>query len=395
MNTSAQRVLLVDSSLFSAPYDRALASALAHQGAEGGGVEVELLGRPLRPGEPSFAGEPFAFTATCYRLAEGPAASLPAVVRLPLKAVEHVVALAALELRLRRREVDVLHLQWLALPSIDRWLVRRLRRWVPVVLTVHDREPFQGAASSSLQRTRHHVWQLADALVVHTAATAAHLRALGADPERLLVVPHPPLALPPGLVPSPFSAPVQTIVLFGELKPYKGLAVLLEALAQSPAQHLRLIVAGRPRMEVASLVGRARALGLGDRIEWRLHRLAEPELAEVLGRADAFVLPYLQADASGVLALVLALGRPVVASRVGTMAEVLDDGVSGLLVPPADPGALALALQRLTDDATAERLALGAGQALQKLGTWEAVAESHVALYRRLIAERVSRTTPP
>lgn len=384
------RVLLVDPSLFSAPYDRALGAGLAHEG-----LEVELLGRPLRPGERSFEDEPFRFAPRCYPLAEGAAARLPAGLRLPLKAVEHLVALTQLERRVRRRPVDVVHWLWLPWPLVDGWAIRRLRRLVAVVLTVHDRQPFQGAAVSPLQRRGRGAWKAADALVVHTAEAAAHLRAAGAEAHQILVVPHPPLALPADLQPSQFVPPVRTLVLFGELKPYKGLEVLLEALARTTTTQLRLIVAGRPRMEVAALVDRARAIGLGDRIEWRLHRLDEPELAEVLGRADAFVLPYLHADASGVLALVLALGRPVVASRVGAMAEVLEDGVSALLVPPGDVAALAHALDRLGDDRTASQLAHGTALALRQIGTWDAVAARHVGLYRKAIAQRLSRTIAP
>lgn len=388
--TTRLRVLLVDPSLFSAPYDRALAAALVKQG-----IDVELLGRPLRQGERSFAGEPFRFTPRCYQLAEGAAARLPERLRLPLKAFEHLLALTALERRLRRHPVDVVHWLWLALPVLDGWVLRRLRRRIAVVLTVHDREPFQGAAVSRLQRRGRESWKATDALVAHTEQAAAYLRAAGADTHEILVVPHPPLELPAGFEPSAFAAPVRTLVLFGELKPYKGLEVLLEALAQTTTPQLRLVVAGRPRMEVAALVDRARTLGLADRIEWRLHRLDEAELADVLGRADAFVLPYLHADASGVLALVLALGRPLVASRVGAIAEVLEDGVSALLVPPGDVGALAQALDRLVDDGTASKLALGTAEALRRIGTWEAVAASHVGLYHKVLAQRLSRTITP
>ncbi len=388
MTSPAPRVTMIDPSLFTAPYDRALAAALAARGAA-----VELLGRPLRPGEPSLAGGGFAFDPCFYRLAEGAAARLPERLRAPLKALEHLAGTAGLPRRLRGNRPDVVHLQWLPLPWWDARIVRRLQRLAPVVLTVHDTEPLRGAPSSSLQLGGGTAWRAADALVVHTAAGANRLRRAGIPDDRVHVVSHPPLPLPAGCTATPFRPPVRTLVVVGELKPYKGLDVLLGALGRlGPGAPLRLLVAGRPRMDVEPLRRLAHELALGGRVEWRLRRLDDTELAEVLLAADAFVLPYRRADASGVLSLVLALGRPMLASRVGAMAEVLEDGGSALLVPPDDPAALAEALGRLTDDATATRLAASSGIALRRLGSWDQAAARHLELYRQLIADRTSRT---
>jgi glycosyltransferase involved in cell wall biosynthesis len=179
---------------------------------------------------------------------------------------------------------------------------------------------------------------------------------------------------------------VRTIVLVGELKPYKGLDVLIEAVGLlGTSSNQTFIIAGRPRMDLDVLRRRADSLGVGDRFEWFPTRLDDERLAEVLTRADAFVLPYHHADASGVLSLVLALGRPVVASRVGAMADLLDDGVHALVVPPSDAQALAGALSRLSNDGVAAKLAAGSTSALARLGDWETAADRHLELYHRLV----------
>jgi glycosyltransferase involved in cell wall biosynthesis len=113
---------------------------------------------------------------------------------------------------------------------------------------------------------------------------------------------------------------------------------------------LRIVVAGRPRMDIHPLTARIRALGLTEQFELRLKRLSEEEMAMLFAETDAFVFPYRQIDASGVYYLVKSLGKWLIASRVGVFAEedVSSEGL-GALVPPEDVPALAHALQRAVE----------------------------------------------
>ncbi|MCZ6832117.1 MAG: glycosyltransferase [Acidobacteria bacterium] len=129
----------------------------------------------------------------------------------------------------------------------------------------------------------------------------------------------------------------------------KGLDILLEAMAllaagKGPAADLRLEVAGGPASVATELAARATALGLGPRIRF----LDEvPDAAAVLARWDLLLLPSRREGFGLVLAEAMASGRPVIASRAGGIPEVVDDGKTGLLVPPGDAPALAGALERL------------------------------------------------
>lgn len=370
-------VHLVDPSLFTGPYDRALAGALAETG-----IEVRLWGRPARPGEVRGAVQP-AF----YRFSEGASGRrLPERLRLGIKGAEHLLGMGRLARRVKA-DPGIVHVQWLSVPWWDARILGRLARQHPLVVTVHDTAAILALpAGSRDRRAWRQVWSSASAVVVHTREAADRLERAGVAEHRIHVIPHPPLPLPPGLQPTPFRAPVRTLVLFGELKHYKGVDVALEALARTETdegQRLRLIVAGRPRMAVKDLLRRAAVLDLDQRLEWHLHRLDDRQLARVLGRADAFLLPYRRIDASGVLSLVLALGRPVVASRVGAMAELLSSS-SGQLVPPDDPPALARALDELASDAAlATRLAARSREIAADLGTWHESALRHRRVYRK------------
>ena len=85
------------------------------------------------------------------------------------------------------------------------------------------------------------------------------------------------------------------------------------------------------------LRARAEQLGVGDAIDWRLRYVGPTEMAELFQRATAVVLPYRRASQSGVAYLAGAFARPLVATRVGALPDVIEPGISGLLVPPRDP----------------------------------------------------------
>ena len=217
-----------------------------------------------------------------------------------------------------------------------------------MVVTVHDTTPFNGSPTHPLQ-ARGFLAALgaADRLIVHTAAGRRRLAALGIAPERIAVVPHGPLGRAAPRRDRPRGARL-TLVAFGKMRPYKGLDVLVEALARLDADTragLRVIVAGEPMMDLAPLRGRIAGAGLGEVVALVPRRLDEAETGALFEAADGFVFPYREIEASGVFYLVQGLGRWLIASRLGAFAEAIEDGASGRLVRPGDPDDLAAALR--------------------------------------------------
>jgi glycosyltransferase involved in cell wall biosynthesis len=98
------------------------------------------------------------------------------------------------------------------------------------------------------------------------------------------------------------------------------------------------------------------------------------DVPALFGSARVVVLPYLTASQSGVAHLAMTFGRPVVASDVGDLPEVVIDGTNGLIVPPGDPAALAQALERLlTEPSVAAEMGL-AGQLRARVDAdWQSV----------------------
>jgi len=165
--------LLVDPSLFTGAYDLALT-----EGLEANGVSARWATRPLRPGEtceiPADLVEPvFYLGASGSAKIEGKAAQVR-------KGMSHLRSLRRLIALRDRLGPDIVHFQWILLPVADSVAIRRLRRETPVVITVHDTTPFNGAPTSRLQLLGYGaVLRLADRLVVHTRQGREALVAAG------------------------------------------------------------------------------------------------------------------------------------------------------------------------------------------------------------------------
>lgn len=349
------RVVLADPPAYTPPYDHELASALARAGAE-----VELVTAPFRFGETP-AANGYRRSEVFYPLSSRLFRRSRA--RLPLKALEHPLGLA----RLRARRADVYHLQWLALPQLDRWL--RLRG--PTVFTAHDLLPRRSASRRDLWRE---LLRRFDRVVVHSERGREALTDLGADPERLRVVPHPVFASDP-----PRADDGRTLLSLGVIRPYKGLGDAIEATRRIAGA--RLLVAGDPVEPVEPYRERARGVD----VEWRLGYLPEAELERALGEATLALFPYRpELDQSGALLRVLGAGVPAVAYDVGGLADPIRRFGAGRVVPAGDVEALAAAARELLEDAAAlEAARAGARRAREEL-TWDAAAAAHLELYREL-----------
>jgi glycosyltransferase involved in cell wall biosynthesis len=366
------KVQLVDPSAFTPPYDRALAAALAR-----GGAEVELLTSRFLYGP---VPEPNGYRVRECFYRRSAARGLDAPARRAFKAAEHLPDM----LRLRRRiDADVVHYQWLTMPALDARLLPARR---PRVMTAHYVLPSR--PSRREVSTARRMFGGMDAVVAHSEHGAARLREeLGLDPARVRVISHGAFdyftrlpeekPLPAELA----GAAGPVILFFGLLRPYKGLDILLRAFRELRGAELWIV--GNPRMDLAPL-HRLAAEAPG-RVRFVTRFVEEAEVPAIFRRADLVVLPYRDAEQSGVLYTGLAFGKPLVLSSVGGFPEVAATGAARL-VPPEDPDALAEALAELTADLEArERLAAAGRAAAAGPYSWDSIASRTLALYEELI----------
>jgi glycosyltransferase involved in cell wall biosynthesis len=369
------RVQLVDPSAFTPPYDRALAAALSRAGAE-----VELATSRFLYG-PVPAAEGYRVDERFYR--RSAARGLQAPARRPFKLAEHVPDM----LRFRRQaDADVLHYQWLTMPGLDAMLLPSLR---PRVMTAHYILPPR--PSRRQLATARRAFGAMDAVVAHSEHGARRLREqVGLDPSRVRVVHHGAfdyltrLPQEKPLAPELEGAEGPVILFFGLLRPYKGIDVLLKAFRS--VEGAELWIAGNPRMEVDSL--QRLAAEAPGRVRLLTRFVEDAEIPAIMRRADVVVLPYLDAEHSGVLYAALAFGKPLVLSAVGGFPEVAEQGAARL-VPSGDPVALAAVLGELVGDEGA-RTELGEAAARAAAGSfsWDEAARQTLALYGELLEAR-------
>lgn len=377
------RVALIDPSLFTLPYDAALAAGLQAEGHQ-----VVLHGRTPGPDDNATDGAPL--RASFYRVADAPAlARLPRALRLGIKGLDHAWSMQALVRRLRRERPDVIHFQWLPLPVVDRRFLGRLRAIAPLVLTVHDTNPFNGNPTGTLQKLgARAAFADFDRLIVHTEQGRARLLAHGEGRDRIAVMPHGLLGRASAhAAADPMQGEV-TFLLFGKIKPYKGADLLIEAFARlDPAlrAQARLRIVGKPYMDLEPLYQLARRHGVSDRVAVEPRFVGDEEVGGIFGPGVVASFPYREIEASGVLSLAITFGRPILAARLGSFIEAVQDGEHGLLVPPEDVGALCAAMARFVEDrgfaaaCAASVLALTAS-----VPTWPEIARRTAALYASL-----------
>jgi glycosyltransferase involved in cell wall biosynthesis len=275
--------------------------------------------------------------------------------------VEHLPGTAALLLR----RPDVLHLQWLAAPELDRVL---LRPRVPTVFTAHDLLPRRTARKQGLWRD---LLARFDRVVVHSERGRESLADLGVDAT---VIPHPVFPSDPER-----ADDGRTLLSLGTIRPYKGIGDAIAATRLISGA--RLLVAGDPVESVNGYRSEA-----GDLAEWRLGYLSQLEVERALGEATVALFPYRpELDQSGALLQALGAGVPAVAYDVAGVAEPIKTFGAGRVVPAGDVTALAAAARELLDDPAAlEQARAGARRARDTL-TWDVAADAHVRLYEELL----------
>ncbi len=171
------------------------------------------------------------------------------------------------------------------------------------------------------------------------------------------------------------------------VRSWRGWRDLLDAMARVAERRpaARLLFVGAPPPRVAELGDEARARGLGDRVLVLGHRHDVPQ---ILAASDVVVdASYAGLGITGSIREALACERPVVATAVEGMPELVVDGETGRLVPPREPDALAEAIVRVLDDPTAAQAMARAGRKrVEALFSLRAKVDATEALYARLVA---------
>jgi glycosyltransferase involved in cell wall biosynthesis len=304
---------------------------------------------------------------------------------------------------LRQRRIQVLHLQGFGSTFFGRMAARLLG--LPVIVHVHADHRFEPKSYPPLVRACDHA--LADhtdhVLAISAAVARFATEQQGFAPE-LVEVMHNPVDLGrfrPATADSRrvtrealgLESDTPVAICVARFDPVKGVDVLIEAWAKVVSMHPRgtLLLAGDGPLH-ESLDEQARRLGVADAIRFLGYR---SDVESLLHAADICVVPSRSEGLSLAAIEAMATGLPVVASQVGGIPEVVEDGRTGILVEAENPAALAGAITRVLGDTTLRtRLAASARGAAQAYDI-EAYCTRLVSLYQRLASHPTSSASPP
>jgi glycosyltransferase involved in cell wall biosynthesis len=226
------------------------------------------------------------------------------------------------------------------------FLASRLeRRGTGVVVLCHNAQEHESGLLQSIATRR--FLGARGKFLAHTHADAEMLRRL-APGANVVVHPHPVYhQFPQARGTLPRRARLE-LLFFGFVRPYKGLDLLAEAMGRLAGADVFLTVAGEWWLKGRDFRALRALLAHTSNIEVLDRYQSAEQVAELFARADAVVLPYRSATGSGVVPLAHHYGKPVIAARVPGLEEVVEDGVTGRLFPPGDPGALAAIIREFT-----------------------------------------------
>jgi glycosyltransferase involved in cell wall biosynthesis len=276
---------------------------------------------------------------------------------------------------------DVIH-GYLFGPNLFAVLAGRCAGVRVIAVAKRNIDAFETPRQARVQRFTH---RLATHVTAVSEAVAETVVALGVPRERITVIPN-------GVDAARFAAAAPdrsalgvngsgaVIGSVGCLAPRKDYGTLLEALAALARRgiepELALVGEGPER---AALESRARALGLGSRVRFLGER---GDVERLLPAMDVFVLSSREEGIPNALLEAMAASRPSIATAVGGTPEVMQDGVTGWLVPPGEPEALATAIESaLRDPAEAARRGAAAHRAVVERLSIEAMVRAHEAFY--------------
>jgi glycosyltransferase involved in cell wall biosynthesis len=227
-------------------------------------------------------------------------------------------------------------------------------------------------------------------LIAPSEAARAALQEISGTQKEFAVVPHivgAPQRLSGSVAKPLVTGEVATITCVARLSPEKGIEYLLSAAQQVLRQYpmVQFLLAGDGPLR-AALTRRSQELGITDHVLFH-GPFDHDRLPEIMAKTDIFVLPSLTEGLPVTVIEAMAYGKPIVATRVGGIPELITDGESGLLVRPKDPHSLAQALiQLLSNGELCARLGATARQRYEQgRFTPQAVVDATIEVYRKAI----------
>lgn len=254
----------------------------------------------------------------------------------------------------------------------------------PIVSTLHDIKKHVGDWDSYLWILSLNILKkFSDIIIVHGDSLKKELISEGIHENKIKVIPHGDYEFFTRFNKKNIDEE-NSILLFGRILKYKGLEYLLRSIP--------IIIREIPDIKI-TIAGKGDLSDYTELIEKNSPYLKiyntfikDQNVAELFQRSKLVVLPYIEASQSGIIHIAYAFRKPVIATNVGALPEVVDSGKTGLLIPPKDVDALAQAIIKLLkNDKLRNEMGENAYKKMKNEMSWDKIAEKTIDVYKEAI----------
>lgn len=263
-------------------------------------------------------------------------------------------------------------------------LIPFIRKY-PIIVTAHDVSVHEGSDTLFNKIVLRLFLMMGKYHIVHGEGLKNQLAKKGFKEERISIIPHGDYSF---FLKYKNEEVIEScdLLFFGRILKYKGLDYLLKAMKIVIDQNkgVRLVIAGSGDIdEYQPLIESIDITNLD------IHNsfIPDHDVPKFFMAAKIVVLPYIEASQTGVVPIAYAFKKPVIATSVGAIPEMVEDGITGLIVPPKDENALAEAIiQLLNDDPGRKLMGEQAYVKMRQDLSWETVSEKTTELYTKVVS---------
>ncbi len=282
---------------------------------------------------------------------------------------------------------DVIHITIrhpLTLPLLP--VFRALK--IPVVLTVHDVECHVGERSLIAEISTWFSTKLSNAIFIHDEKSKEKLVSRGVPEPKLHIIPHGDYSFFTNYKTNVEESENNTVLFFGRILKYKGLEYLIKAEPNisKAIPGFKIIIAGEGDFsEYENMIVNR------ERYEIINEYIPDTLVPDLFIRATVVVLPYIEASQTGIIPIAYAFKRPVIVTDVGALTEVVEDGVTGLIIPPGDVDALSESvIYLLNDTLLVTRMGMAGYNKMCREMSWNDISKRLLMTYAKAIEGTVS-----
>jgi glycosyltransferase involved in cell wall biosynthesis len=341
------KIVISDPSKFTAPYDYSLCNSLVENN-----VDITVLTSKFMYGE-EIPNKKYTEIEFFYKYTNK-FFKKKSTIFFFFKTLEHIKNSIELLFYLKQHKVNVYHLQWLVIPKFDYFILNIIKLLgVKVVFTAHNILPHD--SGTKYYKIYNKIYHLVNFIIAHTATTKNKLELeFNLASSKIIKIEHGDFNYLNEYNTKRIDIIQKnelsfTMIMFGAVKPYKGLDVLIEALHlidKSILPYIKLLVVGRVSDSYIYL-DKVNIYNLNNNIIFIDEFIADSEVFSYMKLADIGVLPYKSIDQSGAALAMASFGLPLLASNIGGLKDIIIDDYNGWLVQPSNAKDLSIKISQI------------------------------------------------